>query len=317
MSNPLILSGYATCVLLCATVGTAHGQIFATESALDRPGTIGKYTFSGATLNRRLVSGLLQPEGIAVSGDKLFVADLSAGTIGEYTSSGTTMNRALISGLRGPIGIAVSEGFLYVTNISEGTVGKYTMSGETVNAALISGLGNGLQGIAISGEHLFVTTSGLSLESNGTIGEFTTSGATVNRMLVSGLDYPVDIAVSGDSLFVANVYGGTIGEYTTSGTPVNPALISGLDAALAIAMFGENLFVGSFDNISHTGRIGEYTVSGEPVNPTLISGLNGPFGIAVSEPAPPSAPDASSTWSLLLLALATLFGVKPLLRKAG
>ena len=39
-------------------------------------------------MNTALVSGLLQPAGIAVSGDKLFVVDASANTIGEYTTWG-------------------------------------------------------------------------------------------------------------------------------------------------------------------------------------------------------------------------------------
>ncbi len=39
---------------------------------------------------------------------------------------------------------------------------------------------------------------------NGSIGEYTTSGATVNASLITGLSYPLGIAVSGGSLFVAN-----------------------------------------------------------------------------------------------------------------
>src|SRR5437868_14567298 len=120
MKIRLIFSGLAVLAALSAMPGTAQGQIFATEFR-GAGGSIGKYSFSGGTLNRGLVLGLLQPDGIALSGDKLFVADLSAGTIGEYTTSGVTVDRALISGLRGPIGVAVSDGFLYVTNLFEGS----------------------------------------------------------------------------------------------------------------------------------------------------------------------------------------------------
>src|SRR6476661_8857570 len=138
--------GLAVCAFICAASAPSRAEIFETHfSANFHGGSVGKYTTSGATVNRNLVSGLLKPDGIAVSGDKLFVVDVSAGTIGEYTTSGAVVKRTLISGLHVPVGIAVSGEFLYVTELfggigGIGTVGKYTISGETVNAALISGM---------------------------------------------------------------------------------------------------------------------------------------------------------------------------------
>ena len=46
------------------------GDIYVTNYGT---GTIGEYTTSGGTVNARLVSGLSQPEGIAVSGSNVFV----------------------------------------------------------------------------------------------------------------------------------------------------------------------------------------------------------------------------------------------------
>ncbi len=60
------------------------------------------------TVNASLISGLIAPSGIAVSGGDLFITDLQAGTIGEYNTSGATVNAALISGLDLPAGIAIS-----------------------------------------------------------------------------------------------------------------------------------------------------------------------------------------------------------------
>jgi hypothetical protein len=47
------------------------------------------------------------PDGIAVDGSDLFVANFSSDTIGEYTTAGATVNAALITGLQGPAGIAI------------------------------------------------------------------------------------------------------------------------------------------------------------------------------------------------------------------
>ena len=69
-----------------------------------------------------------------------------------------------------------------------------------------------------------------------------------------------------------------------------------------------NLFVTNLNN----DTIGEYTTSGATVNAALVSGLNSPGGIAVVSA---SVPDVSSTWTLLLLSLTAMFGLKPLLRR--
>jgi hypothetical protein len=95
-------------------------------------------------VNPALVSGLIFPLGIAISGDRLFVVnggtDPGTGTIGEYTTSGATVNPALVSGLIFPGAIAVSGDNLFVASLQTGTIGEYTTSGATVNASLISGL---------------------------------------------------------------------------------------------------------------------------------------------------------------------------------
>ena len=102
---------------------------------------------------------------------------------------------------------------LYVANGYDGyegnNIGEYQLNGSTVNASLISSGLDDPNGIAISGNDLFVVN-----QFNSTIGEYTTSGATVNASLITGLNGdPWNVAISGNDLFVAN-YTGTIGEYT-------------------------------------------------------------------------------------------------------
>jgi len=90
-----------------------------------------------------------EPQGIAISGNDLFVANNYLGTVGEYTTSGATVNASLISGLAYPYGIAISGNDLFVANAgNNNTVGEYTTSESTINASLISGLENPV-GIAL------------------------------------------------------------------------------------------------------------------------------------------------------------------------
>jgi len=106
-----------------------------------------------------------------------------------------------------------------------------------------------------------------------------------------------------------------VGEYATTGKLINPALVkTGLNNPIGIAVDQGDLFV-----VNHTGgkngfgTIAEYdATTGAPIlmmSPIVVSGLNGPTGIAIV-----TVPDASSTWTLLLLGLAAMFGLKPLLR---
>jgi len=99
-------------------------------------GSIGAYTTSGATVSTALISSVINPRQITVSGSDLFVA------------SGDPSD----------------------------TIGEYTTSGVTVNGALIPGLGTPAHGVAVSGSNLFVAISGGAGAGAGTIAEYTTSG---------------------------------------------------------------------------------------------------------------------------------------------
>ena len=217
---------------------TARGDIYVVNYGTN---TIGKYSNSGGVVNASLISGLHQPQGIAVSGSNLFVTNEHAspstgepGGVGEYTTSGGVVNTSLVTNRNWPVGIAVSGSNLFVTNVynpASDAIDEYTTSGVAVSIPLLSGPAfPGPDGIAVSGSNLFVANYG------GTIGEYTTSGGIVNASLVSGLSEPEGLVLSGPDLFVANFGNGTIGEYTTSGVVVNASLISGLNGPVGIVV---------------------------------------------------------------------------------
>src|ERR1035441_7352704 len=132
--------------LVCSLAATLKAQDIYVSNYEYQNATIGEYTTAGATVNASLITGLSYPEGIAISGNDLFVVN-SPSSVGEYTTTGATINASLISGLYEPYGIAISGNDLFVEN-NLYSIGKYTTTGATVNATLISGL-NGPAGIAI------------------------------------------------------------------------------------------------------------------------------------------------------------------------
>jgi hypothetical protein len=255
-----------TALFLEILPGTAHGQII-----VNYGNGLGSFSACGVPINTNLVTGLDEPQGIALNDTNLFVANYGNPTIGEYTLFGATNNARLIIDFYGPEGIAISGTNLFVANYSLGTIGEYTTAGTNVDARLISGVG-GADGIVISGTNLFVGYGQYY------IGEYTTSGATNNAHLISGLKTPAGLAISGTNLFVAELGGNRISEYTLSGAVVNTNLIT-VSEPNGIAISGNLLFA-----LGANGVVGEYTTSGATNNASLFtvpSGFGEPFGIVV------------------------------------
>lgn len=203
---------------------------------------VGEYTTSGHAVNAELVSGLLDPDGIAVSGTDLYAAYSDGGTpshVGKYSTSASTRVENFIPalGYLNASDVAASGSNVFIVNFMAGTVGEYTSSGTAVNASLISGL-NGPDAIAVSGSNLYV------LDEYGTVGKYSTDGAVVDASLIAGASLPSgynDIAVYGSNLFLLNGASGTISEYTTSGALVNASLVTGLNnpSRMAVAAVPE------------------------------------------------------------------------------
>jgi PEP-CTERM motif len=197
MKSTKKIYGFAL-ALTCSLGATVRAQdIYVFDSS-----RVGEYGLDGSTVNTSLIPGLSQPEGLAISGNYLFVANFVSGTIGEYGLDGSTVNASLITGLSGPNGITVSGNDLFVANIGAdpgtGTIGEYGLDGSTVNASLISGLNFPID-LEFSGDDLFVLNVGVLGRKNqgdGSIGEYTTSGGTVNATLITGLTLPAAIAIS-------------------------------------------------------------------------------------------------------------------------
>jgi hypothetical protein len=151
---------------------------------------VGKYTTSGAVVDHDLIGGLSIPNTLAVSGNKLFVADIGNGEIGKYTTSGEPLNANLVPEASSVSGIAVFGNSLFVANFSLGTISQYNATtGELVTPTLVAGLDHP-SALAVAEGYLFVSDFFA-----GTVGEYTLSGETVDATLISGLNQLTSIDV--------------------------------------------------------------------------------------------------------------------------
>jgi hypothetical protein len=136
----------------------------------------------------------------------------------------------------------------------------------------------GAMPISVRAQFIYV-----SLPHSNTVGEYSAAGAATNvKLITTGLDRPIWVAVSGNTLFVANTASGTIGAYNaTTGDPINATFITGVSGGLAVS--GNTLFVVGGGTSAGAGKIGEYDAStGTVINANLITGLTEPRTVAVS-----------------------------------
>ena len=233
MFKSKLFSAPLLAILVLFGIKTLHAQnLFVVNNGT---GSIGEYNaVTGAAINASFITGLNQPNCIAVSGNNLFVQNYGSSSIGEYSAAtGEPINASFITGLNQPDAIAISGNNLFVANAGSDVIGEYNaVTGATNNASFITGLDDP-EGIAIFGTNLFVGNG-----NGNTIGEYNaTTGATINASFITGLNDPFGIAISGTNLFVGSSFGNTIGEYNvTTGATINASFITGLNNPTGIAI---------------------------------------------------------------------------------
>ncbi|HUB81528.1 MAG TPA: hypothetical protein VMB03_22165 [Bryobacteraceae bacterium] len=218
-------------------------------------GTVSTYNATtGAAIDANFISGLQNPDGLAVSGNTLFVANQTRssstfvpGTIGAYdATTGAVINATFVTGLSSPGNLAVSGSTLFVVNGDMGpnldTIGAYdVVTGVAINSRLLTLFDP--TGIAASGSTLFVSNFDAGAAGGGTVGAYnTTTGAVIDANLITGLNGPEGLAVSGNKVFVASIGTaniGTVGAYDAgTGVPINPTMIGGLYFPFGLAIAG-------------------------------------------------------------------------------
>jgi hypothetical protein len=220
---------------------------------------VGKYTVNATMVTEVnptfINSGLSTPIAVAVSGSHLFVVNAAGNTtIGEYdANTGMLQNASVLppstTQVGGPSAIAVSSNYLFVAHYQEstfgsnnyglGSVGQYDLnSGAVVNERLIKGLAGPI-GLAVSGDTLFVVSSGYTAAGAGRVGKYdATTGAPVNAAFITGLMYPQGIAVFGDKVFVSIKSSGlgSVGFYDASGVLDKTHSVTGVLSPYGVAV---------------------------------------------------------------------------------
>jgi WD40 repeat protein len=221
---------------------------------------------------------------------QIYVAVLGSGVVGEYDEvTGQVINANFITGLNSPNQLLISDETLYITNAG-GSVGKYdAKTGAAISASFITGANFEPDGLAVSGDHLFVGN-----EIDGTVGEYNAkTGEVINVSFVKGLGMDgigtsIGLGVGppsvlggpgllGDSLFVVDSLKNKVFIYSAATGKLSYSF-TGAGTPFGIAFFGQKLLLADYT----VNTISEYQAwTGETINANFITGLNSPGQIAV------------------------------------
>ena len=314
-----ILKLGAGLMIAVAMAATSHAQ---TILVADPNGTNGvsSYSMNGTLINSSLIPGTTY-EGLALSGSTLYVANPGPGTVnnalvGKYTLDGTggvsSSNSYFVNGgyLQAPFGLAVTATNLFIADFNSSNVLKYGLGGNQI-ASVWAGLFNPY-GLAVSPDGTILWVSETTGAGANTINGYsigTSTGAFGNGgvptiTITSGLNQPHGLAVSGNTLYVANGGNGTISSFNATTGTSNGVLVSGLTGPQGITVFGSSLFVtGSDGTVKGFDASTGLALAGF----TTITGLSSPYGIVVTEVPEPA--------TFAALAGATILGFAALKRR--
>jgi hypothetical protein len=214
----------------------ADGFLYVTDY---NAGTVGKYNATtGAAVNAQLVSGLLWPLAVTVSGHDLYVSGFVQGglgmapkIVGKYDSvTGGEINSRFITTSDLTTALVATPDRLYV--IAGDAVQTYdSKTGHQLNPYFTGRPWSEGFGIAVQGDYLWLS-SGLPAP-GGAVGKYMADtgypASGVTGLLIPRLDCPGALAISGDDLYIASYQSGTVGKYNAySGDPINPKFITDL-----------------------------------------------------------------------------------------
>ena len=238
--NPTLITGLPDANQLCV----AEGALYVTSTpdmVRSKSGLIGKYdAATGAPINPTLVNNkVINMEGMAVVGDRLYVAALDRQVRVYDKTRGTKVSGGFACGFPAPATLALVGDHFLIPDYVGGRIAAYDVrTGNPVDARGIKGIPEA-QDIVLSEGALYV------LARTGTVGKYDAATLTViNPALVLGLVEPSSLAVTHGTVYISTRADNTVATYDArTGRRLNPSLIEGLTSPWSLAVSGNTLYV--------------------------------------------------------------------------
>lgn len=225
-------------VVFSGKIKNLGNTIFVLANGTSTSPTVSQYTTAGAVINLNFITGLSHDTGIAVVGNKVFVAYDSEpevthnATVAEYNATTGALKNANLIALGntsspGPLTASGSSLFFGYSGVNGATICEYNVTTGAITPDFITLGAYTPGGITVSDNHLYVGYYIDQAAFGWTVGEFdATTGAAINATLITGFYYQTNgLAVLGNHLLVAEATG--VSEYNaTTGKLINANFIN-------------------------------------------------------------------------------------------
>ena len=236
-----------------------------------------------------IVTGQVDPEGIAANSSHLYWADGAAGTIWEANLDGSSPH-IIVTSQRGQAGLAVTPSHIYWANEGggedrAGTIWAANLDGSNPHVIVT---GQTLPaGVAADASHVYWADDGNETAGNGTISEASPDG-TSPHTIVTGQTVPAGVAVDASHLYWAS-----LGNDTAGNDLISEANLDGTSPHTIVT--GQNNPSGVASDSSHVywasngdGTVNQVSPDGSSPH-TIVTGQDSPTWMAVT----PAAADLS------------------------
>ncbi|HWI96766.1 MAG TPA: hypothetical protein VNS60_11930 [Solirubrobacterales bacterium] len=205
-------------------------------------GTIGRADIGGANPEPSFITGLENPEGIAVDSARIYWAEArdhqeGHGTIGRATLAGAGVEKEFITGAGDPHGVAVSSEYVYWTNGANTDIGRATITGASPEQSFLSrGSGEHPWGIAVNATNLYwIDQEGIAYIIKMNVGGGGESYTSVDSQARG-------IAIDSNHIYWSDVSNGRIGRRELNFSNANAEFITGTKGVFGLAVDGSHVY---------------------------------------------------------------------------
>jgi sugar lactone lactonase YvrE len=211
-------------------VDSAHVYWTNTEA-----GTIGRADIGGANPEPNFITGLENPEGIAVDSSYIYWAEArdheeGDGTIGRSTLAGASIEKEFIAGASDPRGVAVNSEDIYWTNGATSQIGRSTLAGASPEQSFHY-LENGW-GIAVNASNIYAIEVG----QYASIREYTLDGAFAGQESLGEHTEARALAIDSNHLYWSDTGKARIGRLDLDFGNANPKFITSVYSVFGVAI---------------------------------------------------------------------------------
>ena len=212
--------------------------------------SIGRARIDGTEIDRNFITGVSNPQYVALCGEYLYWTDAAQekekeGAIARAkigAGGAEAVEQKFIAGASDPQGIAINSEYIYWANVltakpSKSTIARAKVDGEGVELTGFVTKTETPGGVALNSEYIY-----WAIPSSNEIGRAPIAGGKGTPGFITGASEPQGVAVNSEYVYWANSHTGTIAHAPIGGGAGEAPLVTGLTAPWGVALDGAHVY---------------------------------------------------------------------------